>query len=111
MFDPNDEAKVFLGYWASMHGPFCLWVSVCLACLGTRQSPQVPRRAGLGAAPGFPGRLWGLAIWISCPEAPAAWMLAVCVVLLLSGESWAKCLDAFENPVDAINGFRAWKCI
>lgn len=59
------------------------------------ESLIVPRRAGLRAALHLPGRLGGLAIWISRPRAPAAQMLAVCMVLLLSGESWAKSLDAF----------------
>lgn len=59
------------------------------------ESLTVPRRAGLRAALHLPGRLGGLAIWISCPEAPAAQMLALRTVLLLSGESWAKSLDAF----------------
>lgn len=70
-----------------MHGPFCLWVSVHVpGTSGKRQRPQVPRRARLRAALCFSGRLQGLAIWVSCPEAPAACGLALCMVLLLSGE-------------------------
>lgn len=69
------------------------------------ESLAVPRSTGLRTALGFLGRLWSLAVWMRCPEAPAAWMLAVSTVLLLSGKSWAKHLDALENPVGACQWF------
>jgi len=83
----------FLGYWVSVHRPFCLWVSVCLARLGTRQSPsQCPGELGQEL-------LWGLAVWRSCPEEPAAWMLFLWCSWML--------LKILGMPV---NGFRAWEC-
>lgn len=78
---------------------------MCLVWLGRRQNPQASQRAGLKVALGFPGRLWGLAVWINFPEAPAGWMLAACMVLLLSGESWAKHLDAFDSYLCACQWF------
>lgn len=69
------------------------------------ESLAVPSSTGLKAAFGFLGGLWGLAVWIRCPKAPAAWMLPVSTVLLLSGKSWAKCLDVLENPVGACQWF------
>lgn len=56
-------------------------------------------RAGLSAAFCFLGSLWGLVIWISCPQAPVLWILAIiwcCCCMQRAGK-----VNASENPVGA----------